>query len=104
MHHKQKNPADEGEALNCLAWPLDGPEYSTAPNGCKDLLHHEHQVARLHALGPRPLFEMLAEIARSTGQPALIADHVAKYARLDPEIVRAIGADHFPPNVLGVVR
>ena len=65
---------------------------------------HERQVALLHALGPRPLFEFLADIARSTGQHALIADHIAEYASLDPEIVRAIGADRFPPNVLGMVR
>ena len=35
-------------------------------------------------------------------QPA--ADECIVYSRLDPERVRAIGADRFPPNVLGVVR
>ncbi len=61
----------------------------------------ERMVQRVHSLGPRPLAEMLAEIALATGAPDLIADRVEAYARLDPEIVRALGADRFPPNVLG---
>ena len=47
---------------------------------------------------------MIAEIATATGEPGLVVDLVEKYARLDPEIVRAVGADRFPPSVLGVVR
>ena len=61
----------------------------------------ERQIARVHALGPRPLAEMIAEIATATGEPGLIADRVEAYAALDPEIVRAVGADCFPPSVLG---
>ena len=57
----------------------------------------ERQIARVHALGVRPLAEMIAEIATLTGESALIADRVAAYARLDPEIVRALGGDRFPP-------
>ena len=64
----------------------------------------ERLVARVHALGPRPLAEMIVEIATATGQPALIADHVEAYAGLDPEIIRAVGGDRFPPNVLEMVR
>ena len=64
----------------------------------------ERMIERVHLLGPRPLSELLAEIVRATGQPAVIADHVEAYARLDPEIVRALGADSFAPMPLGVVR
>ncbi len=64
----------------------------------------ERMIEHVHALGPRPLAEMLAEIARSTGQPDLVVDLVEKYARLDPEIVHALGADRFPPVPLEVVR
>ena len=67
-------------------------------------LRHERLITRVHALGPRPLAELLAEIAIATGEPGLIADRVEAYARLDPELVRALGADRFPPSVLGVVR
>ena len=106
MTQTRKSPAGRptGEALGTLKCLADNSDYTPFGHEFKDRLHHERQVARLHALGPRPLAEFLADIARSTGQPALIADHVAEYARLDPEIVRAIGADDFPPNVLGLVK
>ena len=64
----------------------------------------ERQIMRVHALGPRPLAELLDELSTATGQPALIADRVEAYAGLNPEIVRAIGADRFPPMPLEVVR
>ena len=35
---------------------------------------------------------------------SLIADRLQAYAGLDPEIVRALGADRFPPMLLEVVR
>ena len=46
---------------------------------------------------------MLIEIATATGQPDLIADRLQAYAQLDPEIVRAVGADRFPPMPLQVM-
>ena len=64
----------------------------------------ERQIMRVHALGPRPLAELLDELATATGGPGLIADHVEAYAGLDPEIVRYIGANRFPPMPLEVVR
>ncbi len=64
----------------------------------------EHMVERVHGLGPLPLAELLGEIATATGQPALIADRIQAYSRLDPERFRAIGADRFPPMPLEVVR
>ena len=75
------------ERTRCLA----GPRY-------------EHLCRQVHALGPRPLAEMLIEIATATGQPDLIANRLQAYAQLDPEIVRAVGADRFPPAPLGLVR
>ncbi len=64
----------------------------------------ERMVDRVHSLGPRPLAELLAEIAIVTGEPDLIADRLQAYAGLDPEIVRALGADHFPAMPLTVIR
>ncbi len=64
----------------------------------------QRQVVRVHALGPRPFAEMIVEIATATGEPGLIADRVEAYAGLDPEIIRALGADSFPPMPLEVVR
>ena len=80
-----KTPADE-----CIR-RLAGPRF-------------EHLCRQVHALGPRPMAELFAEIATATGEPALIADRLQAYAGLDPEIVRAVGGDRFPPNVWEVVR
>ena len=64
---------------------------------------YERQVIRTHALGPRVFAELLAEIATATGQPAVVADRVQAYAQLDPEFVRAVGGDKFPPMLMEVV-
>ncbi len=64
----------------------------------------ERMVEHLHSLGPRPTAELLAEIAADTGATNLVVGLVEKYAELDPEIVRAVGGDRFPPSVLGVIR
>ena len=64
----------------------------------------ERMVERVHALGPRVVSELLSEIAIATGEPGLIADRVEAYAALDPAVLRAVGADSFPPSVLGIVR
>ncbi len=64
----------------------------------------EYMVEHLHRLGTRPLAELLAEIAIATGEPALVVGLVQEYSALDPEIVRALGGDQFPPMPLGVAR
>ena len=51
---------------------------------------------RLHSLGPRPTFELLKEIANGGD----LWRRLERYAELDPEIVRAIGADEMPPLVI----
>ena len=74
-----------------LSTPLAGPRF-------------EHWCRQVHALGVRPLGEMLIEVAVATGRPDIVADRLQAYAQLDPEIVRAVGADRFPPAPLGLVR
>ena len=66
--------------------------------------HFERQVEHLHRLGPRPTAELLIEIARCTGQSSFIAHRLEEYARLDRDILRALGADRFPPMPLTVIR
>ncbi len=70
---------------------IDGPRF-------------ERMVERLHRLGPRPLAELLIEIARGTGQSSFIAARLQAYAGLAPEIVRALRADQFPPRMIEVVK
>ncbi len=52
-----------------------------------------HLAKRVHALGPRPLYELLKELA--AGADPL--ETVETYAALDPDVVHALGADDFPP-------
>jgi hypothetical protein len=105
MTQKQESPAFDG-ALEHLAWRLDASEYTRSLHDPQPLAgpRFEHLVERVHTLGPRPIGELLAEIATATGEHALIADLVEAYAALDPEIVRAVGGDRFPPMPLEVVR
>ena len=60
----------------------------------------ERQIEHVHALGSRVFAELLGDIARRTGQSSFIADRVAAYAALDPERVRFVGGDRFPPRLV----
>ena len=86
-------PAAQGEGHpgGHLDEPTTGPRW-------------ERMIEHIHSLGPRPLAELLAEIAAATGEPDLIADRLQAYASLDPAVLRAVGADRFPPMPLGLVR
>jgi hypothetical protein len=54
---------------------------------------------RLHGLGERPIYELLAEIV----QGADIMVRLERYAALDPDTVRALGGDELP-NQLFVIE
>jgi hypothetical protein len=56
-------------------------------------------AARLHALGPRSTYELLRELA--AGADLFIRLEV--YARLDPDVVRALGGDVLPIDYLPVI-
>ena len=119
MAQKWLNPADESGALDCLAGRLDGTEYRAAA-ATASVMHTlpcagspgdfatgqrlERMVERVHALGPRLLAELLAEIATATGQHVLVVDLVEEYAGLDAELARFLGADRFAPMPLELVK
>jgi hypothetical protein len=68
-------------------------------------LFRQRAVARVHALGGRPVFELVDEIIRN--HPELedeIDGRLDKYADLDPNVLRLLGADHFPERPLYLVR
>ena len=67
-------------------------------------LRFERQIEHLHRLGPRPLAELLAEIAHHTGESRFIADRVEAYSGLDADFIRAVGGNRFPAMPLGVVK
>ena len=59
----------------------------------------QYLAGRLHALGLRSTYELLRELAPG-------ADHLIRfevYARLDPDMVRALGGDVLPIDCLCVI-
>jgi hypothetical protein len=62
-------------------------------------LRSRHLTERLHALGPRPVGELLIEVA--AGRDLL--DALEEYSRLEPRTVAVIGARDWPPLPLARV-
>ncbi len=60
----------------------------------------QRAAEHLHNLGPRPVLEALAEVEAGAGLDRVLAD----FARLDPETVRQLGGDRFPPLPIHVVQ
>ena len=56
-------------------------------------LRRQRAAEHLHNLGPRPVLEALAEVEAGADLDRVLAD----FTRLDPETVRQIGGDRFPP-------
>ena len=65
---------------------------------------HQRLARRVHALGPRVLAEMLNELAGRYMLGTPVRQLLEQYSRLDPEGVRAVGADRFPPTLTTVQR
>ena len=66
-------------------------------------LELQRQVPRLHQLGPRPLYEILVELGAQrliSGIERLVKRHVD---RLDPAILKALGANCFSPIPMRVI-
>ncbi len=57
-------------------------------------LRRQRAVEHLHGLGPRPVLEALVEVEAGAELDSVLAD----FARLDPETVRQLGGDRFPPS------
>jgi hypothetical protein len=77
-----------------------GDRFSASESFPQELaeLRFHRAVGRLHALGPRATAELLAKVGAQfmIRQPieALLRDYVE---RLNPETLRRVGADRFPP-------
>ena len=65
-------------------------------------LRHQRAVVRICKI-PRIVAELLAEIGRHHGIEDDIAARLQRYARLDPDLLAALGADRFPAAPLRVV-
>jgi hypothetical protein len=72
---------------------------ATESQGTPDLADFRFQraVARLHRLGPRPLYELLVELGGQRLIRSEIEALVYKYATIDSAVLRAAGGDRFAP-------
>ncbi len=62
-------------------------------------------VGHLHALGPRPVAELLTELGGHDEQARRDILHLLeKYSGLDPALVRGLGGSSFPAPPLHEVR
>jgi hypothetical protein len=84
---EQQHPSDTTRRSSALEAPADLSE-----------IRFRRAVEQFHRLGGRALAELLAEIGAKFLIRQSIEDAVAGYvARLDPELLRVVGGDRFPP-------
>jgi len=55
-----------------------------------------HLVMSLYELGPRPIGELISEIAAAHSIEASISECLERYARLDSSLVASVGASEWP--------
>lgn len=71
----------------------------TAKSSLIDCPRFRHLVNRLHSLGPRPVGEFIAGLhRRHDNLPIRLL--LESHANSDPEIVRSLGADHWPASIV----
>ena len=59
-------------------------------------LRRLRQIERIHGFGARVVYELVDELDRHHGLGADLDWRLARYAALDFEVLRALGADKFP--------
>ena len=76
-----------------------------APGPAGAAVKFQRLVDHLHALGPRPVGELLTELVGRDEQARSDVLHLLeKYGGLDPEMVRTLGGNVFPVPPLHEVR
>ena len=63
----------------------------------------QRAIEHIHRMGPRPVGELIAELLETAGGDPCVLDDMLRWTRLDPDIVRKVGADRFPRPPLDVV-
>ena len=61
----------------------------------------QRMAQHLHGLGPRAVYEFIAELARAHGDD--VVRRLEGYHKLDPAVLRALGGDRFPPVPIHLV-
>jgi hypothetical protein len=80
---------------------ISSPKFNSPDVGANDDERHQltqHLIKKfehLHALGARPVGEILME----TVDPVTLASALSRYERLDAGMVAAVGGDKFPTQI-----
>ena len=75
---------------------------SVLPEEVADDLHFARQVERAFKHGPVPFYYMLRECGRARGVMTHIETVVDTFADLDPEMIKAMGANEFVQLLAGI--
>lgn len=87
-----------GPKRNCNALDRQqfiGPDAATQ---ALNQLRRRRLVEHLHSLGPSPLGHFIREVEDAARVD--VTPRLERYAEIDPEFVRALGGDKFPPRFL----
>ena len=66
-------------------------------------LRRQRHVEQIHRLGARVIFELVDELDRHHGLADDLDRRLERYAALDPEVLRALGADRLPVSPVRIV-
>jgi hypothetical protein len=61
-------------------------------------LRRQRQIERIHGFGARVVYELVDELDRHHELGADLDWRLARYASLDPAILKALSGDRFPPT------
>jgi hypothetical protein len=78
--------------------PGSGNRQNIGESAADRRLRRQCQCETIWRLGARVFFELIDELARHHALPDLDR-RLARYARLDPDIIRAVQADRFPQAI-----
>jgi hypothetical protein len=65
-------------------------------NHSTQVFRTQRLAERVHRLGARALHELMLELSDAYGSG--VVDRFEQYARIDVDLLRALGGDRFPPS------
>jgi len=74
----------------------------TQPFPAIERLRLRHGAEHVCQLGPRAVFELLAELAMAHDCGPDVLDRLDRYCAITPETLRALGGDRFPVAIFRV--
>jgi hypothetical protein len=104
--NRKHRPARDRTALRVFSNNSNAPAFNPAIDLKQEVAEFERladcrfrrKVERLHRLKTRVLYELLVELGAKHLIQTDIEQMVERYADLDIDLLKALGADRFPPS------